>query len=215
MIMQRLGSAYCCSCTPLCIFFSLLAVLLIAAGIAGLIIALIKPTTSTTSPAVVVITRSGDPIVGIYSTTAGGPTGASNGRYSNPGEMPPEAIDGLSSTKCLNFGVQGSPSAVLLGPGVGTSFYATPAIRRASVEKGLLFASANDFPTRDPITVTLEIYSGPTGINPVAAPARSTYMLQQTFSNTIAFSSYRLLVTSQRSLSDAVQYAEAEILGYI
>ncbi|CAF5178503.1 unnamed protein product, partial [Rotaria magnacalcarata] len=72
--------------------------------------------------AVVVIARSDDPILGIYSTAAGGPTGASNGRYSNPGEILPETIDGLSSTKYLNFGVQGSLVAVLLGPGVGTGF---------------------------------------------------------------------------------------------
>ncbi|CAF3921808.1 unnamed protein product, partial [Rotaria magnacalcarata] len=110
----------------------------------------ITSTTTTTLPAVVVIARSDDPILGIYSTAAGGPTGASNGRYSNPGEILPETIDGLSSTKYLNFGVQGSLVAVLLGPGVGTGFI-----------------------------------------------------------------SYRLLVTSQRSLSDAAQYAEAEILGYI
>ncbi|CAF2157588.1 unnamed protein product [Rotaria magnacalcarata] len=161
--------------------------------------ATITSTTTTTLPAVVVIARSDDPILGIYSTAAGGPTGASNGRYSNPGEILPETIDGLSSTK----------------PWSRHWFYVTPAISSASVAKGLLFATANDFLTRDPITVTLEIYSGPTGINPVTAPARSAYILQQTFSNTISFSSYRLLVTSQRSLSDAAQYADAEILGYI
>jgi hypothetical protein len=137
------------------------------------------------------------------------------------------------STKYLNFGYQGTNGAVLVNPGVGTGFYVTPNISNASVAISLLFATANDYPNRDPITVTLEgtnatgtgaldlgsswtlIYSGPTGIDLIIVPARSTYVPQQNFSNTIAYMSYRLLVTSQRNLSDAVQYAEAEIKGYI
>jgi len=59
------------------------------------------------------------------------------------------------------------------------------------------------------------IYSGLTGIDPSIAPARSVYVSQQNFSNTIVYRSYRFLVTSQRNLSDAVQYAEAQIIGYI
>ncbi len=42
----------------------------------------------------------------------------------------------------------------------------------------------------------------------------STSVIQQNFSNTIAYRSYRLLVTSQRSLTDVVQYCESQILGY-
>ncbi len=40
------------------------------------------------------------------------------------------------------------------------------------------------------------------------------YILQQNFSNTIAYRSYRVFATSQRILNDAVQYAETQIIGY-
>ena len=171
--------------------------------------------------------------MGLYNTSAGQSTGASNGRYSGPAEIPDKAIDGSLGTKYLNFGFQGYNGAVLLNPGVGTGFYVTPTISNTSVATSLLFATANDHPDRDPLTITLEgtnatssgalnlgsswtlIYSGPTGIDPVTTPARSMYVPQQNFSNTIPYCSYRLLVTSQRNLSDAVQYAEAQIIGYI
>ncbi|CAF1515991.1 unnamed protein product [Rotaria sordida] len=172
---------------------------------------------------------SDDPIVGLYNTSTGQSTGGYNGRYSNSAEDPPNAIDGLLNTKCLNFGVQDNDGFMLYNPGVNTFFFVTPTISNASVAVALLFATADEFPYRDPLTVTLEgtnatdvealhlgsswtlIYSGPTGID----PARNTYMQQQDFSNTIAFRSYRLLVTSQEGLSNSVQYAEAQILGHV
>ncbi|CAF1113397.1 unnamed protein product [Rotaria sordida] len=190
-------------------------------------------TIANSSQIIVSITSPSDPIVGLYNTSAGQPTGAYNGRYSSSTETPSKAIDGLLSTKYLNFGAQGSSGAVLNDPGVNTGFFVTPTISNASVAVALLFATANDFPNRDPLTVTLEgtnatdveapplgsswtlIYSGPTGIDRATAPARNTYMQHQDFSNTIAFRSYRLLVTSQRGRDSCVQYAEAQILGYI
>jgi hypothetical protein len=189
-------------------------------------------TTTTTAPPIIMITRAGDSIMGLYKTSAGQSTGASNGIYSGPAEVPPKAIDGSLASKYLNFGFQGTTGAVLNNPGAGTGFYVTPSISTASLAIGLLFATANDWPNRDPITVTLEgtnatsiaalnlgsswtfIYSGPTGIDPLNAPPRSTYVPQQKFSNTIPYSSYRLLLTSQRNVTDAVQYAESQIIGY-
>lgn len=170
--------------------------------------------------------------MGLYNTSASRSTGASNGMYSGVSETPEMAIDGDVNTKYLNFGFQGIMGAVLNEPGVNTGFYVTPTISSATIASALRFATANDFPTRDPITVTLEgtnvttvaalnlgsswtlIYSGPTGIHPTIVPSRSTYVAQQNFSNTIAYRSYRLLVTSQRNLSDCVQYSESLILGY-
>lgn len=238
------------------------AVALVLSAIAALLIALIKPqststktttsttattttstststtttsmtsTTTTTARPLIVITRAGDPIMGLYNTSASQSTGASNGIYSGPSEIPDKAIDGNPSTKYLNFGFQGITGAVLNGPGVNTGFYVIPTISNATIATALLFATANDFPSRDPITVTLEgtnattvaglnlgsswtlIYSGSTGIHPTIAPTRSTYVTQQNFSNTIAFRAYRLLVTSQRNLTDCVQYGESRILGY-
>jgi len=150
--------------------------------------------------------------------------------FSTSSEMPPEGIDNDTSTKYLNFGVTGGFGIEAPAPGVGTGFYVTPAISNASVAIGILFATANDSPTRDPITITLEgcnvdaldigsswtlIYNGSTGISPTVDPGRMQYVAQQNFSNTIAYRSYRLLVTSQRGPDWAVQYAEAQIIGYI
>jgi len=99
------------------------------------------------------------------------------------------------------------------------------------VTRGLHFTTANDAANRDPITVTLEgsnetsidmlqmasswtlIYNGSTGISATVDPGRNTYVTPQNFTNTKAFVSYRLLVTSQRGADIGTQYSEAQILG--
>ena len=191
------------------------------------------PTTATQttimSRPIAIITRAGDPIVGLYNTSAGGPTGVRNGRYSGTAEEPPKAIDNNVTTKYLNFGSTGWFSVTAPAPGVDTGFYVTPIINNASVAIALRFATADDQPDRDPLSVTLEgtnstlldlasswslIYNGSTGIDPTADPGRRRFVPQQNFSNTIAYRSYRLLVTSQRSAAWAAQYAEAQIIGY-
>ncbi|CAF1467043.1 unnamed protein product [Rotaria sordida] len=191
-------------------------------------------TTSTTTTArpIVAITRTGDPIIGVYNTTAGGSIGGVNASYSGPSEYPPYAIDNSTSTKYLNFGVN-TGGITVYQPGINTGFYVSPVSSTASIAFGLLFATANDVPDRDPITVTLEgtnttslaalylgsswtlIYSGPTGISGTTDPGRQVYVSQQNFSNTLAFRSYRLLVTSQRGNVSSVQYSEAQIIGYL
>ncbi|CAF3636555.1 unnamed protein product [Rotaria sp. Silwood1] len=172
------------------------------------------------------ITRAGDTIVGIYSTLAGGSIGGSDGVFSNSQEYPSMAIDGSTTTKYLNFGT-------LSNPGINTGFYVIPKISNASIACSILFATANDFPQRDPITVTLEgsnttstntlmsgsswtlIYNGSTGINALVDPGRNTYVPPQNFSNAKAYAAYRLLITSKRSSEYSVQYSEAQIWGYI
>ncbi|CAF3877715.1 unnamed protein product, partial [Rotaria sp. Silwood1] len=188
--------------------------------------------TTTTARLLVNITQPGDSIVGICNTIAGGSTGGSNVNYPSS-ENPPTAIDGSLSTKYLNFGDSSSGCSGSSSPGINTGFYVTPTISSASVAVGLRFATAGDTPNRDPITVTLEgtnatgttalnlgsswtlIYSGSTGISSSTDPGRQTYVSQQSFSNTIAFKSYRLLITSKRGTDNSVQYAEAHIIGYI
>lgn len=119
------------------------------------------------------------------------------------------------------------------GPGIGTGFLVIPSISSSTLACGLLFATAKDNPHRDPITVTLEgsnatnvttldhgsswtlIYNGSTGINETSHPGFETNGTVQIFENTKRFSSYRLLITSQRGIADAVQYSEARIMGYI
>ncbi|CAF1370338.1 unnamed protein product, partial [Rotaria sordida] len=186
--------------------------------------------TTTTPPPIVAITRTGDPIIGVYNTTAGGSIGGVNAFYAGPSEYPTYAIDNSTSTKYLNFGVN-TGGITAYQPGINTGFYVSPVSSTASIAIGLLFGTANDVPDRDPITVTLEgtnvtslaalylgsswtlIYSGPTGISAITDPGRQVYVSQQNFSNTLVFRSYRLLVTSQRGNTNCVQYSEAQIIG--
>ncbi|CAF1296154.1 unnamed protein product [Rotaria sordida] len=187
--------------------------------------------TTTTARLLVNITQPGDSIVGICNTIAGGSTGGFNVSYPSS-EKPPNAIDGSLSTKYLNFGDSSSGCSGSSSPGINTGFYVTPTISSASVAVRLLFATAGDTPNRDPITVTLEgtnatgttalnlgswtlIYSGSTGISSSTDPGRQTYVSEQSFTNTIAFRSYRLLITSKRGTGNSVSYAEAHIIGYI
>ncbi|CAF1163166.1 unnamed protein product [Adineta ricciae] len=191
-------------------------------------------TSETSSPTLTTqslgrITQAGDTIVGLYNTTAGGSTGGKNGLYSGPSETPIYAIDGSTSTKYFNYGVTGGSNTTANAPGIGTGFYITPSISNASIAVGLLFATANDRPNRDPLSVSLEgtnsdacdsgsswtlLYNGSTGINVTSEPDRMTYGIQQNFSNTTPYKSYRLLITSKRGPDDAVQYSEAHIIGY-
>jgi hypothetical protein len=175
------------------------------------------------------ITRPGDPIYGLFNTRAGGPTGGFEGRYSPYSETPSKAIDNRTNTKYLNYGTNGTMNLMMTQPGANTGFYVTPTLTSTSVTNGLLFATGDDYPQRDPITVTLEgtnstvlntssiwtlIYNGSTGIDSSASINRSTYGTLQVFTNTIAYRSYRLLITSQRAIHDAVQYSEALIMNY-
>ena len=190
-------------------------------------------TTTSTARPLVFITRSGDNITGIFNTTAGASTGGW-GYYSNS-EPPSSAIDNSTSTKYLNYGFRGLGTAAndsLDQPGAGTGFYVTSTISNASVAVALLFATANDFPNRDPTSVTIEgsnatgaaldnglrwtlIYTGSTGINALVDAGRYTFGVRTMFPNTMAFASYRFLVTAQRGNGSCVQYSEAHVLGYI
>ena len=189
--------------------------------------------TATTQRSIVSVTKSGDRIIGLYNTTAGRSTGGFNGTYSSVNEYPLSAIDANTSTKYLNFGYKGCPRCIVYGPGIGTGFFVTPSISNATIARALLFATGNDSPNRDPITVTLEgsnastitmlhqgsswtlIYNGSTGISQTIDPGRETYVIQQNFSNTTPYSSYRLLITSQRGNDNSVQYSESRIIGYV
>ena len=180
--------------------------------------------TSTSRP-LVYLTRTGDTILALYNTTAGGSTGGKNGSWWQPTEHTPSAIDHNVGTKYLNKALGGSA-----GAGINTGFYVIPSISNATVVLGLHFATANDCPERDPISVTLEgsnssdldlgsswtlIYNGSTGISASSDPGRMVYAPQQRFLNTVPYKSYRLLVTSKRGNDNCVQYSEAHIIGYV
>ncbi len=177
------------------------------------------------------IVRKGDMIYGIYNTRAGQDTGGFNGTFSVPTEWPPEAIDKNVSTKYVNFGDSGGIGGVAGQVGNGTGFFAISSLASAVVARGIQFATGNDVPARDPMTLTLEgsnvrnmtelllgsswtlIYNGVSGISAAVDPGRMMNGSQETFFNTKAFLSYRLLITSQRGDDIAVQYSEARILG--
>lgn len=178
-----------------------------------------------------------DTVVGIWNTTAGGDSrnatpGRSVGQYPNTTEGPQQIIDYNVSTKYNSYGnVNVSMRSVTAG--VGTGFYVTMAVG-ACLVTGVQFATANDAPQRDPLTMTLEgsnvtyppllsegsswilIYSGPTGISSTNASfPRSTYAEPQNFTNTLRFTSYRFIMTSQRANASNLQYSEAHLLGYV
>jgi hypothetical protein len=177
------------------------------------------------------ITHVGDYIYGLYNTTTGLSTGGFDGIYPVPSQSPQYAIDNNVTTKYVNFGSGGCIGCPPALYGVNTGFFIVPSSGSVTVARGLRFATGDDAPNRDPITVTLEgsnatdnaslqmgsswtlIYSGPTGINPLVDPGRETYGIQQMFNNSKTFVSYRLLVTSQRGPDIACQYSEVEILG--
>ena len=139
-------------------------------------------------------------------------------------EYPARAIGNSTETKYLNFGANLLPQT----SGTDTGFYVTPSISNASLVVALRFATGNDLEQRDPLTVTLEgtnstsldigsswtlIYNGSTGLE--SDPGRKRYGVQQSFTNTIRYASYRLLVTSKRGIAYAVQYSEVQIIGFV
>ena len=169
------------------------------------------------------------PIVGLWSTTLGGnglqsTTGSSTGDYPST-ESPPLCIDGNPSTKYLSFGdCPGSSSPLTCASNTG--FHLTPLIG-PTIVRAVQIQTPFDSPDRDPLTMTLEgsnqtgsalfsgsswisIYSGLTGL--AMDPGRSTFGVKQVFSNSIAYTSYRVLMTSKRGSSNSIQYAEIQLL---
>ena len=191
-----------------------------------------NPTTTTVCP-MVVLTQMTDAIVGLYNTTAGGPIGGWNGTYSEANEMPHRAIDNSTNSKYLNFGGKDCSGCTAYQSGLGTGFLVIPSLSNTTIARGLRFATANDSPERNPLTVTLEgsngsniialnqgsnwtlIYNGSTGINAANDHDRQIYGTQQNFSNKKPFASYRLLITSKRGDGNSVQYSEVQIMGCV
>jgi hypothetical protein len=188
------------------------------------------------SASAIQVTAPGDPITGVSATSVGGDgtiatAGLGAGQFP-AGEPPANAIDGLfgptypPGTKYLNFGAgaQGVSSAT---KGVGTGFYVTPA-SGSSVVNAIQVATANDAENRDPLTVSLEgsnatgadlnLGSSWTLIQPSinlgidSDPGRYTLGPIVPFANSTAYTSYRVLVQSQRGSENSVQYGELNLL---
>jgi len=58
------------------------------------------------------------------------------------------------------------------------------------------------------------LYSGDTGLVPFSV-TRLAWGDIQNFTNTIAFTAYRMIITSQRGIDYCVQFAEMNLYGYL
>ena len=182
--------------------------------------------TTTTPRPMCPITATGDFIKGVYNTVAGGPTGGYEGRYSPYTEKPPQAIDNNLNTKYLNYGTTAVMNSQLTNAGKDSGFFVTPTAG-ISLANGVLFSTGDDWPERDPLTMTLEgtnatnlnsssiwtlLYTGSTGLETTLA--RQANGTIRTFPNSLTFKSYRLLIITQRDIQDSVQYSESHIMRY-
>jgi hypothetical protein len=176
------------------------------------------------------ITGPTDAVTGFYETGATGPgqddtpsTVGSGANQYPAAESPPNAVDGNTATKYLNFGAGGANSTTI---GVGTGFYDTLAAG-SSIATAIQVATANDSATRDPITVSIEGTNATSGFDTGATwtliadnvdlgidtdPGRLTFGPVVSFANSTAYTSYRIIVESQRGSDNSVQYSEMNLL---
>ena len=173
-------------------------------------------------------------VVGLCSTFAGsrGYSSSAGYGYCNyaPNEIPANVFDSNLNTKYTSFGscyndYMDSGSSCGLNTGLHFTIEPNPVLLTA-----FRFATANDVPERDPMTITIEgsnatgsdlflgsswslIYNGSTGLG--STTARFTFgTMQQVSNNGARYSSYRFLATSKRSNSNTVQYSTLELYGY-
>jgi len=174
------------------------------------------------------ILTPGDTIAPLKQTTKGrsnvlAEAGDFGGTSSND-EQAANAIDGNLGTKYFNKAQNDDGSA-----GVDTGLVVTPHLG-ATVVTGIQFATANDMPDRDPLTITLEgsnatdadkakgkgftlIYKGPSGLT--KDPGRSNWGQVIAFANTGSYKTYRVLITQVRGgdNADATQFSEVKLVG--
>ncbi|HRI16803.1 MAG TPA: PEP-CTERM sorting domain-containing protein, partial [Verrucomicrobiota bacterium] len=166
----------------------------------------------------------GQPIIGVAATpgsttsaiaTAGTTAGANN--YP-AGEAPPLAIDGLITTKYLNFAE------------INTGFIVSVSLDSIPLT-GFQFTTANDATERDPLTISIEgtfatdpasaaagaswvsIYNGPSGLSSTLGRRVAGEIIS--VDNTDPYNTYRLLVTTVRNSATAnsMQFAEIQFYG--
>ncbi len=159
-------------------------------------------------------------VTSLWNTVAGGDgTNASK----EDGEGVACAIDGNTGTKYLNFGYNNNPPTESLAAGINTGFHLT--LASAAKVTAIQFATANDCPERDPLTITVEgsnatdalmtgsswtkLYEGVSGLADTAN--RLTYGDIVGFNNSTNYTSYRVLITSKRDVQNSVQYGEVKL----
>jgi hypothetical protein len=198
---------------------------------------------SSHAVAQVKITNPGDPIVGIWQTAIGGNSTASTAGTASAGqypaaEAPANAIDGRylgppatpAATKYLNFGTGGAGGVSAITKGQGTGYYVTPAIG-SSIVTGIQVATANDAPERDPLTVSIEgsnatgadlalgsswtVIQSSVNLGIDTNPGRFVLGPAVGFANTTPYTSYRVLVQTQRASANSTQYGELNLLSAV
>lgn len=193
------------------------------------LLGLVLPAPGDDSPSGHGILSPSDTIVALKETTKGrsnilAETGDFGGNAGTD-EQAAQAIDGNVGNKYFNKAADDAGS-----PGIGTGFVVKPHLG-ATVITGIQFATANDIPERDPVSITIEgsntdgaekakakdftlIYKGPTGL--AKTTGRGAWGEAITFANTQSYKYYRVLITQLRSDSaDAAQYAEVYLVGSV
>jgi hypothetical protein len=176
---------------------------------------------STAYAQVVDVTAPGNPIAGVAATLGSSTSllavaGGGSGNAYPTAESPPNAINNNQGDKYLNFQQSGA------------GFIVTPSA--LSVLTGVHFSTGNDAVERDPEIITIEgtndpnatttlnsswtlIYNGVTGL--ATDPGRNTFGQPVSFTNTLSFASYRVLVQTVRTPTSAnsFQFGEIELLA--
>lgn len=179
-----------------------------------------------------IITNPGDTILGFGNATVGGNdtlegTAGSNAANTSPtSEQAPNAIDHNVGTKTLNFG-NGDNTVTSASKGVGTGLRVTPSVG-PTLLTGIQVATANDSPNRDPLTVSIEgtnnttnLDFGDTWTRIVSSvdlgidtdPGRQTSGPIVPVVSATPYTSYRIIILSQRGADNSVQYSEMNLLG--
>ncbi len=169
------------------------------------------------------ILSSADAVAGLKQTAAGNPNVfAVSGTDFSTAESAVNVKDGNTATKYYNTGQDGANP-----PGINTGFVITPQLGY-SIINGIQFATANDVPARDPVSITIEgsnagnagsaggngfvpVWAGPTSL--AVDPGRTTYGRQYTFVNSAAYKNYRVLVTATSGSGGGAQYSEVKLFG--
>ena len=169
----------------------------------------------------------------VWNTTAGrdstpATVGMNIGNFVS-GQTADDAFDNTTTTKYINFGYCYWTAPVSSICGVNTGLYVSPK-RGPSSLVALQFCTGNDFPNRDPLTITIEgsnqpsssltlgsswtlIYNGSTGLQTILTRFQCGPMVSVS-NNSNWYSSYRVLVTSIRGIEVATQYSELRLMGY-
>lgn len=170
-------------------------------------------------------------IFGLWNTTASGNSvlateGLGVGKYD--AMYPPQNIfDQETDSSYISFG-SCSNRAASLSCGIRTGFIVIPA-QGGTLLLAIRFSTSANTPESDPLTITIEgsnetsstlilgnrwflIFNGSSGLD--VDPGRSTNGAVQCFTNNSAwYTSYRVLVTSKRGISNSVQYSEVRLFG--